>query len=185
VNSVDVGSSKENITVMFSSSANGKTCCPMTVYPYKRIPEKISQSLPAEWVIARSDRGCMTSEVFYEYTAYVFHPFLDSQGIIFPVVLFVDSHKSHLTYQLSVLRGEILNKVIFAPLLREVIDSAAKPETRVKGFHACELCPLNANAVDYTKCLGKNATARPRRTNEKNGRQDPSTTKPNQNASMD
>jgi hypothetical protein len=63
--STDEGSSKENITVMFSFSANGKKCCPMIVYPYKRIPEKIAQSVPTEWGIARSDRGWMTWEVFY------------------------------------------------------------------------------------------------------------------------
>jgi len=38
-------------------SANGKKCCPMIAYPYKRIPEKMAQSVPAEWGIARSDRG--------------------------------------------------------------------------------------------------------------------------------
>ena len=54
--SIDEGSSKENITVMFSFSANGKKCFPMVVYPYKRIPEKTAQSVPAEWGIARSDR---------------------------------------------------------------------------------------------------------------------------------
>jgi len=51
----DKGSSKENVTVMFSFSANGKKC-PVIVYPYKRIPDKIAQSVPAEWGIARSDR---------------------------------------------------------------------------------------------------------------------------------
>ena len=50
--SIDKGSSKENITVMFSFSANGKKCCPMIVYPCKRIPEKTAQSVPAEWGIA-------------------------------------------------------------------------------------------------------------------------------------
>jgi hypothetical protein len=59
VYSIDVGSSKENTTVMFSFSANGKTCCPMIVYPYKQIPEKISQSVPAEWGIAQGDRRWM------------------------------------------------------------------------------------------------------------------------------
>jgi hypothetical protein len=46
--------------------------------------------------------------------------------------------------------------VTSAPLLREVIDFAAKPEPFIKGFQACGLHPLNANAVDYTKCLGQN-----------------------------
>jgi hypothetical protein len=36
--------------------------------------------------------------------------------------------------------------------------------------------------VDYTKCLGKNTT---RPTNEKTGRQDPSTIQRNEDASMD
>jgi hypothetical protein len=88
---------------MFSFSANEKKCCPMIVYPYKRIHRKISQSIPTEWGIARSDRGWMTCQVLYEYTANIFHPFFVSQGVIFPVVLFVDGHKSHLTYRLSVL----------------------------------------------------------------------------------
>jgi hypothetical protein len=77
--------------------------------------------------------------------------------------------------------GEVLNKGTFAPLLREVIDFAAEPETLITGFQACGLCPLNANVVDYTKCLGKNTT---RPTNEKIGRQDPSTIQCNEDASM-
>ena len=57
VYSIDEGSSKENIAVMFSFSANGEKCCLLLVYPYKRIPRKIAQSFPAEWRTARSDRG--------------------------------------------------------------------------------------------------------------------------------
>jgi len=72
--------------------------------------------------------------------------------------------------------------VTFAPLLREVIDFVAKPKTIVKGFQVCGLYPLNVNAVDYTKCVGKNTT---RPTNEKIGRQDPSTIQRNEGASMD
>ena len=49
----------------------------------------------------------MTWEVFYEYIANIFHPFPISEGVIFPVVLFVDGHKSHLTYQLSVLCNKL------------------------------------------------------------------------------
>jgi len=78
--------------------------------------------------------------------------------------------------------GEVLNKVTFAPLLKEVINFAAKPETLVKGFQACGLYPPNSNAEDYTKCLGKNTT---RPTNEKIGRQDPSTIHCKEDASMD
>ena len=90
----------------------GKKCCPVIVYPYERIPEKIAQSVTAEWGIARSDREWMTCEIFCEYIANIFHPFLVSQGVIFPVVAFVDGHKSHLTYQLSVLCNKLKIEVI-------------------------------------------------------------------------
>ena len=70
----------------------------------------------------------------------------------------------------------------FAPLLRDVINFAAKPDTLVKVFQVCGLYPLNENTVDCTKCLGKNTT---RPTNEKIGRQDSSTIHHNEDASME
>lgn len=36
-----------SITVMFTFSALGMTCPPMIIYPYKRIPEKISVTVNA------------------------------------------------------------------------------------------------------------------------------------------
>jgi hypothetical protein len=52
----------------------------MIVYPYKTIPEKIAQSFPAEWGIARSDRGWMMCKVFYEYIANIFIHFSFLKG---------------------------------------------------------------------------------------------------------
>jgi hypothetical protein len=54
----------------------------------------------------------VTCEVFYEYIANIFHSFLVSQGVIFPVALFVDGHKSHLKYQLSVLCNKLKTELI-------------------------------------------------------------------------
>lgn len=98
---VATGNAKENLTVMFTFNAAGETCHPMVIYNYKRIPQNIIESVPANWGIGRSDSGWMVSEVFYEFIANVFHPFLIQSGIEFPVILFVDGHKSHLTYHLS------------------------------------------------------------------------------------
>jgi hypothetical protein len=82
------------------------------VYPYKRIPEKISRSLPAEWGIAGSDNGWMMAEVYFKYIANVFHPYVVRESVKFPVVLFVDGHKSHLSFQLSLLCSELEIEVI-------------------------------------------------------------------------
>lgn len=73
----------------------------MIVYPYKRIPSEIRETLPPEWGLGLSDNGWMTREVFYEYIEKVFYPYLVAAKIKFPVVLFIDGHATHLTLKLS------------------------------------------------------------------------------------
>lgn len=98
---VEKASSKEYITVMFSFSAAGRTCTPIIIYPYQRIPEKIAESVPAGWGIGRSESGWMTAPVFYEYISSVFYPDLLLNNVEFPVILYVDGHKTHLTIEIS------------------------------------------------------------------------------------
>lgn len=43
----------------------------------------------------------------------------------------------------------------FAPVLKSVVDKYVKKETVINGFRACGLHPFNANAIDYSKCLGR------------------------------
>lgn len=45
------GSEKENITVLFTISANGEIYPPMVVYPYERIPAEIVRGTNPDWVI--------------------------------------------------------------------------------------------------------------------------------------
>lgn len=107
VYSIDTNNSKESITVMFTFSASGKACPPMVVYNYQRIPQKISDGIPKEWGVGRSDNGWMTSELFFEYIANVFHPYLLQTGVTLPVIYFLDGHKTHLTYSVSKLCKEL------------------------------------------------------------------------------
>lgn len=95
------GNEKENITAMFSFNSVGQMCHPMIIFKYIRVPQNILDSVPPNWGVGRSDTGWMKSEVFYEYISNIFYPFVVENGIEFPVILFVDGHKSHLTYQLS------------------------------------------------------------------------------------
>lgn len=104
---IEKASSKENITVMFAFSASGSTLDPLVIYPYKRLPEKICSKLPPTWGVARSEKGWMTSQVFYEYIANVFHPQLLRDNIALPVILFVDGHKTHLSQEVTTLCVEL------------------------------------------------------------------------------
>ena len=103
----DRGQAKENVTVMFTFSASGNITPPLVVFPYKRMPADILKSIPdgIEWL--KSETGWMTSEVFYTYIKDIFYPSVVKAKIIFPIILYVDGHKTHLTYNLSKLCEEL------------------------------------------------------------------------------
>lgn len=92
---------KKALTTLVMISASGVMAPPMIMYAYKRIPAIITQNIPKGWSIGTSDKGWMTAESFYEYVTNVFYPWLKTTNIVFPVVLFVDGHSSHLTLPLS------------------------------------------------------------------------------------
>lgn len=92
---------KENITVLIVFSASGKLCQPLVIFPYIRPPKAIVNNMPESWVLGRSDSGWMRGDVFYEYVSNAFNDWLNKNGIKKPVILFIDGHKSHMTYSLS------------------------------------------------------------------------------------
>lgn len=196
---VDKGKAKSAITAMFTFSASGKVVPPMLIYPYQRLPSVIVNSVPDNWGIGHSDNGWMKAELFYEYIVNVFNTYLMENKVTLPVILFVDGHKSHLSYQLSTLYSELqivlvalypnatqifqpadvaafrpikagwkqalskwrkghpteaVTRECVAPLLKEVVEGI-KPETLKNGFKACGLYPWKSEAIDFSKCLGK------------------------------
>ena len=98
---ISSGKEKESLTVLCTFSAAGDALPPMIMYPYKRIPAHISDSVPENWPIGRSNTGWMISSTFYEYIANSFYPWCISNGVEFPIIYFLDGHKSHLTLELS------------------------------------------------------------------------------------
>ena len=96
-----VSAEKEQITVMATFSADGKIVPLMLIFPYKKMPKAIVESIPENWALGRSDSGWINSEVFYEYMSNHFIACIKSSKITRPVVLFVDGHRSHLTTQVS------------------------------------------------------------------------------------
>jgi len=74
---------------------------PMILFPYKRIPAILGESIPDGFSMGKSENGWMTSETFYEYVANVFYPWCLKKEVKFPIILYVDGHVSHLTMALS------------------------------------------------------------------------------------
>lgn len=97
---------KECLTTLVMCSASGELPPPMIVYSYKRVPKAVIDKIPPQWGVGRSENGWMTGETFYEYVANIFHPWLVTNKIEMPVILFVDGHTSHLTMAVSEFCGK-------------------------------------------------------------------------------
>lgn len=98
---------KTNLTVLFTFGADGSIVSPSIVFPFKRISQEIKDSVPESWGIGRSDNGWMRTEVFWEFLIDAFGLYLENKEIQKPVILFVEGHKSHLSYQISELCCEL------------------------------------------------------------------------------
>lgn len=83
---------KECLTVLFTASASGLLIL--------RIPYSISQSVPVNWSIGKSENSWMTQETFFEYMCNIFEPWLTANNIERLVVVFADGHSSHFTVPL-------------------------------------------------------------------------------------
>lgn len=73
----------------------------LVVYPGQGYPKNLENFLPDHWAVAKTEKGWMTGEAFYEYIANVFHKWLLRNNVPLPVILFVGGHSSHLSYHLS------------------------------------------------------------------------------------
>lgn len=93
-------SDKESYTALFGANAAGQLTPTLVLYPYKsRIPGEIWQKLPEGWSAGKTESGWMNRDTFYLFLRDVLHPWLVEQKIQFPVVLFLDGHKSHVSPQ--------------------------------------------------------------------------------------
>lgn len=98
---VHAGNDKENLTVLCTVSASGLVPPVQIVFPAKRFPPLSKLTIPPKWAMSKSETGWMNGENFYEFIANYFVKFVKEQGIAFPVLIFLDGHKSHLTFHQS------------------------------------------------------------------------------------
>lgn len=111
---VDAGDAKQNLTVMFTFSADGSVTPPMIIFPNKRLPQAVRDSVPTDWGYALTDNGWMKSETFLYYIEHVLHAYLVRTSVTLPIILFVDGHRTHLTYEVSQLCSNL--KIILVAL---------------------------------------------------------------------
>lgn len=95
------GSERDCVTVLIGSNAAGERTPPFILYKYVRLPQSIKSTLPQNWACDVSKSGWMTGETFFNYVANVFLPWVLSQNIQLPIVLFIDGHSSHMTLSLG------------------------------------------------------------------------------------
>lgn len=48
-------------------NAEGKFAPPLLLFPYVRLPRAVIVDMPSGWVLGKSERGWMTSDVFFEF----------------------------------------------------------------------------------------------------------------------
>ncbi|KAK9500067.1 hypothetical protein O3M35_001405 [Rhynocoris fuscipes] len=96
-----LGGDKENMTVFMAGNAAGQLVPPMIICKHEEMSIDVVNSAPEQWSIGRSESGWMTSELFYEFLANVFVPWLRENNIELPVVLFTDGHALHLCIETS------------------------------------------------------------------------------------
>lgn len=92
---------KECVTALLGGSAAGLATPPMMIHSFKRMPAGILQNNPENWSVGISDSGWQTQVTFFDYITKIFYKFLVDQKIKFPVILFIDGHKSHVSLALS------------------------------------------------------------------------------------
>ena len=83
---------------------NGSIVAPAILYPDLRMPIDIAEQIPEEFYIDHSESRCMKSANFYEYIGDPFITWLNGHIIPKRVILFIDGHSSHLTFQVSLFK---------------------------------------------------------------------------------
>ncbi|CAG4952208.1 unnamed protein product [Colias eurytheme] len=90
------GNEKDNLTVLVKFNASGEICPLLIVFPYIRPPKSVTDSMPKDWNLGRSESGWMNGDIVFEYIVNDdFNKWINENNIK-KTVLLVDVHKSHI-----------------------------------------------------------------------------------------
>ena len=92
-------SCKSQITVLVCASAAGDIIPPLIIHPGVRLHYDAAFGTPEGTSLGRSPSGWIDTEVFFEWVANEFYPWLTKQQVKLPVLLIVDGHSAHINLQ--------------------------------------------------------------------------------------
>lgn len=101
VSIVEPSNAKQTTTVLFTFSADGHSYPPLVVLPQQRIGKEIAQHYPGDWGLGGTETGWMDTANFVGHIKKVLHPALVKRNVQFPVIYFVDGHKSHMSLEVA------------------------------------------------------------------------------------
>lgn len=115
---------KATLTVLFTIAASGAMPPPMILFDLKTTPKKnVLSNIPKGWGVGNTDRGWMTAESFYSYITNVFYKWLKENNYVFPVILYVDGHSSHMTLPLlKFCKENLIELIILYPNATHMIQ---------------------------------------------------------------
>lgn len=82
-------------------NADGDMCPPLVVLPHVSKPASMTDSIPQDWSLAKSETGFMNGAIFEKYVCNDFHNWIIKNKVKKPVVLLVDGYKTHESSTLS------------------------------------------------------------------------------------
>jgi hypothetical protein len=85
-------------TPAFAFSVSVMMYPPMLIHPYKRIASVITQRFSDNWRVRHRRTGWMAADVVYKYIGKMFALHF-GKYVKYPLILYVYSHRTHLTYQ--------------------------------------------------------------------------------------
>lgn len=90
---------KVNVTILFTVNAAGSFVCPTVVY--KGVRQSRDVHIPVEWHVLKTPKGWMTCDAFLNFLRHIFLPYIETNNVKRPVILFLDGHVSHISLPAS------------------------------------------------------------------------------------
>ncbi|XP_063974444.1 uncharacterized protein LOC135161093 isoform X2 [Diachasmimorpha longicaudata] len=145
---------KECVTALIGGNAVGQRLPILVMFNYHRLPTNIISTMPANYIIRRSESGWTTAQLFLDWMRHSFQPFLMKNKIQLPVVLYLDGHSPYFSVALNVgvfkpleevwrkvvtewtvaHNGEGLNKKEFGGVFKTAVDQVDWRRTLRNGF---------------------------------------------------